>query len=79
MVVEAVLVLVLTRMGGKPGGRAAGGDEAGRRTRRRVSQAELVAENNLGEDELCPIRILTCKSCCVGLGQERQESAMDVR
>lgn len=54
----------LTRIS-KSGGRAAVDEEAGRRTRSRVSQADLVEENNLGEDELCLIRISTCKSCWV--------------
>lgn len=75
MVVEAVLVLFsLTRMG-KSSGRAAVDDEAGRRMRSRVSRADLVEENSLGADELCLIRISTCKSCCVGPFDRRDKKA----
>lgn len=43
--------------------------------RSRVSQADLVEENNLGADELCLIRIPTCKRCCVDPFDRRDKKA----
>lgn len=62
VVVEELVLRSVTRMA-KLGGWAVDG-EAGRRTRSRISQADLVGENKFEEVVVCLVRILT--DCSVG-------------